>query len=179
MIVGAQLLAAVLLIALERQRALESLADDMQSDARIIVENIAAALLFNDRDAAAETVRSLGVHRGFQRACVYDPLAQLFAAHLVVGTCDSVPGADGAEFHSGVTVNTPVTSRDRGRVGTLALQSSLEPVNARVRNQVIGTLIVLLFSSAAAVLFMARLQRQLTEPLRQLADTAQAVLERP
>jgi signal transduction histidine kinase/ActR/RegA family two-component response regulator len=174
-IVAAQLLAAFLLIAMERDRARESLADDLQSDARIIVENIAAALLFNDRDVAAETVRSLGVKRGFQRACVYDTRGQLFAAHLVAGTCAAAPGADGAEFRTGLIVNTPVVSPDRGRVGTLALHSSLEPVNDRVRDQIIGTLIVLLFSSTAAVLFMARLQRQLTAPLQQLAETAQAV----
>jgi hypothetical protein len=63
-IAAAHLLAAFLLIALERERARESLVDALQSDARIIVENIAAALLFNDREAAAETVRSLGVQRG-------------------------------------------------------------------------------------------------------------------
>jgi signal transduction histidine kinase/ActR/RegA family two-component response regulator len=174
-IVGAQLLAAILLIAMERERARQSLADDLESHSRIIVENIAAALLFNDREAAEETVRSLGVERGFERACVYDNRAQLFAAHLVVGTCAATPGADGAEFRSGVIVNTPVVSRDRGRVGTLALQSSLDPVNDRVRDQIIATLVVLLFSAGAAVLFLARLQRQLTEPLQQLAQTAQAV----
>lgn len=174
-IAAAQVLAAFLLIALERERARESLVDALQSDSQIIVQNIAAALLFDDREAAAETVRSLGVQRGFQRACVYDNRAQLFAAHLVVGTCESAPGPDGAAFLSGLTVNTPVISPDRGRVGTLALQSSLEPITDRVRDQVIGTLVVLLFSSSAAVLFMARLQRQLTEPLQQLAETAQAV----
>jgi signal transduction histidine kinase/CheY-like chemotaxis protein len=174
-IVAAQLLAAILLIAMERERARQSLAGDLESDSRIIVENIAAALLFNDREAAEETVRSLGVQRGFERACVYDTRAQLFAAHLVVGTCAAAPGPDGAEFRSGVIVNTPVVSRDRGRVGTLALQSSLDPVNDRVRDQIIATLVVLLFSSGAAVLFLARLQRQLTEPLQQLAETAQAV----
>jgi signal transduction histidine kinase/ActR/RegA family two-component response regulator len=174
-IVAAQLLAAILLIAMERERARQSLAGDLQSDSGIIVENIAAALLFNDREAAEETVRSLGVQRGFERACVYDSRAQLFAAHLVVGTCAAAPGADGAEFRSGVIVNTPVISRDRGRVGTLALQSSLDPVNDRVRDQIIATLVVLFFSAGAAVLFLARLQRQLTEPLQQLAETAQAV----
>jgi signal transduction histidine kinase/CheY-like chemotaxis protein len=57
----------------------------------------------------------------------------------------------------------------------LSLRSNLEPVTDRLRDQVLATVVVLLISSAAAVLFMARLQRQLTAPLQALASTAEAV----
>jgi signal transduction histidine kinase/CheY-like chemotaxis protein len=174
-IVAAQLSAAVVLIALERTRARASLVEDLQSSARIVADNVAAALQFGYRDEAAETLRALGVERGFQHACLYDSNAQLFAAHLVAGTCEATPGPEGAQFGSGLTVNTPITSPGRGRIGILSLHSTLEPVTDRLREQVIGTVVVLLVSSAAAVLFMARLQRQLTEPLQALASTAEAV----
>jgi signal transduction histidine kinase/ActR/RegA family two-component response regulator len=174
-IISAQLAAAIVLIALERTRARESLADDLQTNARIVVDNIAAALSFDYRDEAAETLRALGVENGFQHACVYDNNAQLFAAYLVVGTCEAAPGPDGAHFGRGLTVNMPIVRPDRGRIGTLLLHSSLDPINARMRDQIIGTLVVLLVSSAAAVLLMARLQRQLTAPLQDLASTAAAV----
>jgi signal transduction histidine kinase/CheY-like chemotaxis protein len=174
-IVAAQLTAAIVLIALERNRARQSLARNLQTSARVVVDNVAAALVFEYRDEAAETLRALGVQRGFEHACVYDQNAQLFAAHLVVGTCAPIPGPDGAQFGDELTVNTPVVSPEHGRIGTLSVQSSLGPVNDRVREQIVGTLVVLLISSTAAVLFMARIQRQLTAPLQDLASTAAAV----
>ena len=174
-IVVAQLAAAFVLIVIERSRARESLVDDLQTNARIIVDNVAAALAFEYRDEVAETLRALDVQRGFEHACVYDQAAQLFAAHLVVGGCEPSPGPDGAQFGRGLTVNTPIVRPDRGRIGTLSLHSSLEPINDRVRAQIAGTFVVLLISTAAAVWFMARLQRQLTAPLQELASTAEAV----
>ena len=174
-IVAGQLLAAIVLIAIERDRARDSLVDSLQTSAHIVVDNVAAALAFNYRDEADETLRALGVEPGFEHACVYDQNAQLFAAHLVVGTCDPSPGPDGAHFGRGLTVNTPIVTRDRGRIGTLTLQSSLHPVTDRVRDQILATLGVLLISAVAAVLLVARLQRQLTAPLQDLASTAAAV----
>jgi uncharacterized membrane protein affecting hemolysin expression len=79
-IVAAQLTAAIVLIALERNRARQSLARNLQTSARVVVDNVAAALVFEYRDEAAETLRALGVQRGFEHACVYDQNAQLFAA---------------------------------------------------------------------------------------------------
>ncbi len=81
----------------------------------------------------------------------------------------------GATFDDDVTMSTSVFAGERGRVGTLMVKSGLEPVNTRLRHQIASTVIVLLVSSVAAVVLMARLQRQLTEPLQHLADTAQAV----
>jgi signal transduction histidine kinase/CheY-like chemotaxis protein len=174
-IVAAQLAAAIVLIALERGRARASLVDDLQTSARIVVDNVAAALAFGYRDEAAETLRALGVERGFEHACVYDRDGQLFAAHLVVGTCDPIPGPDGPQFGRGLVVNTPIVRPARGRIGTLSLRSSLEPVGDHVRAQIVGTMVILLISAAAAVMLMARLQRQLTAPLQDLASTAEAV----
>jgi signal transduction histidine kinase/ActR/RegA family two-component response regulator len=174
-IIAAQLAAAIVLIALERSRARQSLADGMQTSAHIVVDNVAAALMFEYHDEAEETLRALGVQAGFMHACLYDHNAQLFAAYLVSGSCSPSPSGDGAEFGRYLTVNTPIVRPERGRIGTLSLQSSLEPINSRMRDQIFGTLIVLLISSTAAVLFMAGIQRQLTAPLQELASTAGAV----
>jgi signal transduction histidine kinase/CheY-like chemotaxis protein len=174
-LVSAQLAAAAVLIGLERNRARTSLVEDLQTSSRIVVDNIAAALAFGYDDEAAETLRALGVERGFEHACVYDREAKLFAAYLVHGTCDAAPGPDGAQFVDGLRVNTPIVRADMGRIGTLLLHSSLQPINQRMRAQIVGTFVVLLLSSAAAAWMMARVQRQLTEPLQQLASTAEAV----
>jgi HAMP domain-containing protein len=174
-IVVAQMTAATVLVVLERNRARESLLEDLQSSARVVVDNVAAALSFGYHDEASETLRALGAERGFEHACVYDQNAELFAAHLIVGGCDPAPGPDGARFGSALTINTPIAQPDRGRIGTLSLQSSLQPVADRVREQIAVTLVVLLVSTVGALLLMVRLQRQLTAPLQDLASTAQAV----
>jgi signal transduction histidine kinase/CheY-like chemotaxis protein len=174
-IVATQLFAASALIGWDRANARQNLVDNLQTQSRIVVDNTAAALQFGDYQAAVETLRSLGVNEAFEHACLYDQRGQLFAAHVAVGACRGSPLPDGATFDNGLVVSTPVTAPGRGRVGTLTLKSSLQPVNVRFRDQVVGILIVLLVSSAAAVVLMARLQQQLTEPLRHLAETVQAV----
>ena len=174
-IVTAQLFAAVALIAWERVRARGSLVDDLQMQSRIVVDNSAAALSFADHDAALETLRSLRDSEGFEQACLYDEHGQLFAAETASGDCPPSAGGDGATFGSGVVVSSPVTAPGRGRIGTLSLRSSMKPVNDRLRDQIVGTLVVLLASALTAVVLMARLQRILTLPLQHLAETAQAV----
>jgi signal transduction histidine kinase/CheY-like chemotaxis protein len=174
-IVAAQLCAAVVLIVWDRARARQNLVDDLAAESQIVGDNLGAALEFDDRDAADDTLRSLGRRAGFEQACVYDSSGRLFAAHLVRGTCDTVPAADGPTFARGVVMNTEVLSSKRERIGTLTLKSSLEPVNAELRVQILSTLVVLLVSAAAAVVLTTRIQRQLTEPLNHLAATAQAV----
>ena len=174
-IAAAQVCAAIVLIVWDRGRARQNLANDLAAESRIVSDNLGAALEFDDREAAIETLRALAGHPGFEHACVFDINARLFAAHLVAGTCDTAPAADGATFASGVAVNTPVLSSKHERVGTLTLKSSLEPVDAELRGQIFSTLVVLLVSAAGAVVLTTRVQRQLTEPLHHLAATAQAV----
>jgi len=174
-VVMVQLCAAIVLISWERSRARRNLVETLQTQSRIVVDNSAAALSFGDHDAALETLRSLRVNEGFERACLYDEHGMLFADEVLTGACSPAPVADGSTVESGLAVSTPVSAPSRGQIGTLTLQSSLKPVNDRLRDQIVGTLVVLLLSALAAVLLMTRLRRLLTLPLQHLAETAQAV----
>jgi signal transduction histidine kinase/ActR/RegA family two-component response regulator len=149
--------------------------DDLQTLSRIVVENTAAAVDVGDPDAAVEMLRSLGAQDGFERACLYRLDGQLFASFATNGTCPAAPGPDGGRFDGGVAFTAPVVSAIRGRVGTLTIWNSMSPIDASLREQLGATLIVLLLSSLVAALLMARLQRQLTEPLHHLAATVAAV----
>jgi len=175
-ILAVQVCAAIILIGWDRTRAKRSLNGSLQTQSRIVVDNLAAALSFDDRDAAQETLRSLRVNDGFERACLYDMDGALFASEHVDRAClDSAAAEAPAALAAGAVVSTPVRAPARGVIGTLMLQSSLQPVNDALREQVVGTLFVLLLSALIAVLLMARLLRVLTRPLGQLADTAAAV----
>jgi signal transduction histidine kinase/CheY-like chemotaxis protein len=175
-IIAAQLSATIALTAWETASARETLLRELETQSRIVVDNTAAALAFADADAAVDTLRALGVPEGFERACLYDHRGLLFAAHVTAGECPGRVPADGAAFDAQrVLLVTPVPERERGRLGTLAVWRSQAPLMARLRVQMVRTGIVLLVSAIAAIALMAILQRQLTEPLRDLAETAKAV----
>jgi signal transduction histidine kinase/CheY-like chemotaxis protein len=174
-IVAAQLCAAIVLIALERTRARRGVMDDLRTISRIVVDNTAAAVDFGDPDAAVDMLRALAAQEGFERACLYEQRGHLFASHASVGVCGASPGPEGATFGEGVAYTVPVVSPLRGRIGTLTISNSLSPVNDRLRDQIVTMLAVLLVSALAAILLMARLQRQLTKPLQNLASTVSAV----
>jgi signal transduction histidine kinase/ActR/RegA family two-component response regulator len=174
-VIAAQVCAAIVLIGVERGRARRSVITGLEALSRIVVDNTAAAVDFGDPDAATDMLRSLGAQEGFERACLYDHDRRLFATFAVSGSCDAAPVPDGASFGLGVAYSAPVVSPQRGRVGTLTLWNSLSPVNDQLRQQIATMLIVLLLSSLAAVMLMARLQRQLTAPLQNLASTVAAV----
>ena len=174
-VIAAQVCAAIVLIGLERNRTRRGVVTALESVSRVVVDNTAAAVDFGDPDAATDMLRSLGAQEGFERACLYDRQQRLFASFALSGACDAAPPSDGATFGVGVAYSAPVVSPQRGRVGTLTLWNSLSPVNDRLRQQIATMLIVLLVASVAAVMLMARLQRQLTAPLQNLASTVAAV----
>ena len=69
----------------------------------------------------------------------------------------------------------PVSAPESGRIGTLTIHSSLEPVTATLLSQAVAIAVVLVLSSLTALFLTRRLQRHLTQPLFALANTAEAV----
>ncbi len=87
---GALLAATAGLIALDVWRYRNAAAEDIVSLAQVIAENSAAALAFDDPDAATETLATTRLRPTVTRACIYRPDGSLFAAY-------SRP--DGADVH--------------------------------------------------------------------------------
>jgi PAS domain S-box-containing protein len=61
------------------------------------------------------------------------------------------------------------------RAGTVLLRASLDPVAGRLRGYGLAVLLMTLAAMGAAVLISARLQRSVSRPILQLAETARAV----
>ncbi len=174
--VSAQLLAAAGLLVWNLVHARNVLAADLQTQSRVVVDNVAAALNFGDPDAAAETLRGLRARSGFAQACLYNARGELFASVVTARECDAAPGSDGPAFDgAGLIETSPVIMDEGRRIGTLRLRSTLEPVAASLRAQSVGIALVLLVSSIASLVLMARFRRLLTSPLLELAATAKAV----
>jgi signal transduction histidine kinase/ActR/RegA family two-component response regulator len=175
-IVSSQLLAGIGLLVWNLFSARRALTNDLETQARIVADNVAAALSFRDAEAATETLRGLRARPGFSQACLYDSQARLFAGFAEESDCAPIPSADGAKFDiGGLIISRAVMSPSDGRVGTLVLRSTLEPVTASLEFQSVGIALILIVSSIATLVVTRRFQRQLTLPLVDLASTAQAV----
>jgi signal transduction histidine kinase len=174
--VAAQVLAGVGLLVWDLFAARRLLAADLETQARVVVDNLAPALAFEDVAVAGDTLRSLQRRRGFVRACLYDARAALFASVVNEAACAPRPLRDGVSFDgTGVDVATAVTVPERGRIGTLTLRSSLAPVSDGMRAQSAAIAAVLVVSSIIAAVLTRRYHLTLTAPLLDLATTAQAV----
>ncbi len=152
---------------------------DLLSLAEIVAENCTAAISFDDPRAAAETLGALRARHVVLRACVYRAdgrrFAEYYRAGAVRGPLPAGPPPDGARFASGLLrLAGPIRLRGQ-RIGTVYLEAELSDMYARLRWQAATVTIVLIGAAALALLLSSRLQRQLSEPILELAATAAAV----
>ena len=77
----AVLVAVGIVIALDYMTFRRVLAVDLDTTAQVIAANSAAALMFDDRTAAAETLGAVAFKPLVSQACVYDNAGQVVAAY--------------------------------------------------------------------------------------------------
>jgi len=150
----------------------------MLRTAQLISENIAAAVTYSDLKVARETLQSLHAEPAVLAACVYKGNA-LFADYYVerIQTCPPVPQSDGARFDGSIlNVYQPILL-DGSRIGTLHLQTTLDPLYDGLRRQFLILLLIILGSTAVAYGLLSRVQKYLSEPILSLARTARNISE--
>jgi signal transduction histidine kinase len=144
----------------------------------IIAANCTMALTFNRREDATETLSALRFQPHMAAACLFDRDGKLFAQYPTSGNAGTFPppGKGGYHFaHSHLTGFQPVT-QEGILLGTLYLDLD---TGAMLEDWIwgsigIGAMVI------AAVLLLAylvsrSLQRQISEPILALAETASAV----
>src|SRR4051812_44057661 len=89
--------------------------DDAQALARVLAENSAAAVLFNQPDAALEVLRSVRVRDVVTRACIYLPHGELFSGFARTGACPAAlpSGPTAAGSWTGMVGTAPITRNGR------------------------------------------------------------------
>ncbi len=155
--------------------------DHLLAMARVIAANSAASLAFNDRSDATEMLNALQSEPGLEMAVLYNEAGEVFAtypSHLSDETPPSAAQASRAEvswleFELGV----PVLQGDR-RLGTLYLRADLSSMRRRMLLYGAIVTFVVLAACLVGYAFSSRLQREITEPILSLADTARAVSEK-
>ena len=162
-------LAGLITIDLWRYRALAE--DDTTTLARVIAENVAAAVIFENPEEARDILATAGVRESVPLACLYLPDGTLFAAfqRSKGDSCPRQPGPVTTELT--ITGTSPVVRGGR-TVGMVYVERRLVEFWTSVTVAVLTGILVLILAGALSVPIANRLHRRISEPITQLADAA-------
>lgn len=152
---------------------------NLTSLAQMIGDTSSGALDFNDPKAAEDILSALRARPNITAACIYTKEGSLFAKYVRgdVAAGFSVPKqeADGHRFTIGRLILFRGIELKGDRIGWIYIESDLGRLTARLKEYTIIVIAMVLASMLAAFLLSSRLQRWLSEPILQLANTARAV----
>jgi PAS domain S-box-containing protein len=156
------------------------LARDLTVLADVIGRNSTAALKFNDSTAAANILQALQAKPHVTGACLYLADGQPFAKYVRPGTQVLLPTRADAQQHqiprNLLAVFCPIVF-ERKTIGTVCLESDLTEIDDRIRSFVKIAGMVLLGSMALTTAISFWLQRLISQPILDLAKTAQLIRE--
>ncbi len=152
---------------------------DLRIKTEIIGFNASAPLTFNDPDAAKETLGALRVESQVAAATLFDETGRMFASMQQMQVAPSALklGPDGERREGHWLILTKPVAHDGVRAGTLVLVYDLRGLYAVLRGDLLVSLATGFFASAIAFLIAMRLQRTLSAPVAELANTARRVAE--
>jgi signal transduction histidine kinase/ActR/RegA family two-component response regulator/HAMP domain-containing protein len=174
------LLACLSLAVFEAVAFRRALVRDTAVLADVIGSNTRAALAFDDPQAATSTLASLELERQVVAARLYTRDGAPFAEYLQEGLSHALPKravADGHRFEPGRLVVVAPVMLEGTRMGTIHLEASLAGMAARLRLLLGVAVLALVGSLVIAALVSARLQRAVSRPIIDLAETAQSITD--
>ena len=148
--------------------------------AQVIGENGAAALTFNDANAAAELLQGLKAQPLINHACVYSARGDVFVTYTRAGLParwlpPAPPAEDRSGFKDGTLFVFHTIRLGEQPAGFIYLESDLGEMRRHVVHSIWVSLLILALSGAVAYLLGDRLQELVSEPVMHLAETAKAV----
>ncbi len=152
----------------------ENVRRELDAQAAIIIDSTKASLAFREPTSASETVQALRASPTVDAACVFENTGALFASYLAPGSgtvCPPSPPPDGESTGDGFLLVRPIISGD-SRQGTLYLKGNLSAVQSRLRDASVAALFGISLGIGAAVLLSRRMQRIISDPIRELSATA-------
>jgi signal transduction histidine kinase len=151
-------------------------ATDLMTFARVLGLNTAAAVAFDDRKAAAETLAAISERADVVTAVVYDNEGKVFAAYgRNIPTSGEIPKPGGSRLtFRRLSLAEPVLFR-REQVGTIFLESDLKYLYLEIlRDTGVSLLVAFGVFLLVAILF-TRLQKAIVSPILGLAGVMQRV----
>lgn len=154
---------------------------DLSATADIVGANCTAAISFDNRSDARQTLSSLVSRPRIISAAVYTRDRQFFAGFNRPDARPGFPpviGDDGWTLTpSALTVVRPIILNAQ-RIGSIFIESDLTAITDRYRSYAWITLMVLLVSTAGAWIVGSVLQRIISRPVLALADAARTISEK-
>jgi len=176
---AALLVASFVFAFFDRSTFLQAKTQDLTVAASMVGSNSTAALSFGDAKSAGEILSALQAKQNVINACIYKKDGQVFASY----SRDAAHGdysAPPPQTQSTTIVKDhmllfqPITLNGNS-IGTIFIEADLTDLRARLTRFLEIDSLVLLASLAVAFLLSTRLQRVISDPIRELADTALSV----
>lgn len=175
---AAMLVAASLITLISFFINLYALVEKSQSTAKILAENTAATLMFQDTHSAQTLLQSLSNSREIQAAAMYDEDRNQFAYysiddHTLPASLESLDGqlVTGLRF---ITITQPVLHKDQV-LGSLYLEITLSPLYWQMSWQILLTIAAALIALIIAYRLLQRLNKSVLMPLNHLSGIMEHV----
>jgi signal transduction histidine kinase/ActR/RegA family two-component response regulator len=157
----------------------EQLRDAVSTLAQVIGDQTAVALAAGDRPAAAKNLQTLASKKSSVVAAAFYAGNSLFAAYASPARKspppEPSPGADGWRFADGQLVGFHHIFLGREDVGAIYVRSNLDELHRMMWRYAAIVLVFTGTSLFVAYLLASRLQRVISRPISQLAETAEIV----
>ncbi len=157
----------------------QSMVQDLSTLANVLGQNSTAALTFQDADAARRVLQALQAKPNVTAACIYGEAGEPFATYVRGGKHQRfVPPpvqSNRTYFESGRLVLFRRIVFAGETIGTIYIESDLQPLDARLREYSIAMLATALIALLLAFLLSPRLQRPISQPLAELVKTVEDI----
>ena len=176
---AALLVASVVFTLYDRATFLFAKTEDLRASAQMVGSNSTAALSFGDARAGSEVLSALHAKQNVIHACIYDKAGQVFASYsrsAADGKFSPPPAHDErtAMVAGNMDLFQPIVLNGES-IGTIFLEADLVDLRQRLARFLQIDFLVLLASLAVAFMLSSRLQRVISGPIRELANTASSV----
>jgi PAS domain S-box-containing protein len=179
---AALLVASMVFTLYDRSTFLRAKMQDLSVAAKMVGSNSTAALSFGDAKSAGEILSALQAKQNVINACIYTKNGKVFASYSRDGGQSDFSPLP-AQIQSTAIVNDhmvlfqPITLNGNS-IGTIFMEADLSDLSERLTRFLEIDLLVLLVSLGVAFLLSTRLHRVISDPIRELADTALSVSSR-
>ena len=170
--------AAVVFTLNDRASFLSAKTQELLLSASMIGSNSTAAIAFGDLRSAQEVLSALRAKQDVLDACVYDSAGKPFARYvrdpnqIFVPPAVQAPGLSTANGR--MSLMQPIVLNGNP-VGTIFIESDLSVLKLRLLRFALVDLAAFLSSLTIALLIAYRMQRSISDPIRELATTASSV----
>jgi len=171
---AALLLSTISLVGLDLWRYRTSSVDDTSALARVIAENTAAAVTFEDRDAARTSLSTVRVRSTVRRACLYLPDGSLFASFERAPEF-ACPEARPGDVPWRVVGASAEVNLGGATIGSVYVERELAEISTRIMVASLTGLAMLLLAGTVALVLANRLHSSVSTPIAQLASLARTL----